>query len=88
VDLILADIPEGLSVPGISNPPTSIPAWNQETPEWLQPIFDFADNHLYDDGAMILFHPSRLTTKSMILDIVSVSVFMFGRSGWVLTAFT
>jgi hypothetical protein len=58
LDLILADIPEGLPVPGISNPPT---------PEWLQPIFDFADNHLHDDGAMILFHPFRLTTKSMIL---------------------
>jgi hypothetical protein len=67
VDLILADIPEGLPVPGISNPPTSIPTWNQETPEWLQPIFDFADNHLHDDGAIILFHPFRMTTKANIL---------------------
>jgi hypothetical protein len=67
VDLILADIPEGLPVLGISNPPTSIPTWNEETPEWLQPIFDFADNHLHDDGAIILFHPFRMTTKAMII---------------------
>jgi hypothetical protein len=67
LDLILADIPEGLPVPGISNPASSIPPWNQEAEEWLQPIFDFADNHLHDDGAIILFHPFRMTTKAMIL---------------------
>jgi hypothetical protein len=65
LDLILANIPEGLPAPGISNPPLSIPAWNQESKEWL--LFDFADEHLYDDGATILFHPFRMSTKSDIL---------------------
>ena len=82
LDLILADIPEGLPVPGISNPPTSIPAWNQETHEWLQPIFDFADNHLHDDGAIILFHPFRMTTKAMILGYCECFGFQVRKEWW------
>ena len=67
LDLIFADIPEGLPVVGISNPPSSILAWNQESKEWLQPLFDFADEHMHNDGAIILFHPFRMSTKSNIL---------------------
>ena len=67
LDLILADIPEGLHVLGISNPLSSIPAWNQESKEWLQPLFDFVNEHLYDDQAIILFHPFRMSPKSNIL---------------------
>jgi hypothetical protein len=82
LDLILADIPEGLPVPGISNPPTSIPTWNQEADEWLQPIFDFADNHLHDDGAIILFHPFRMTTKAMILGYCECFGFHVRKEWW------
>ena len=82
LDLILADIPEGLPVPGISNPPTSIPAWNQDTHEWLQPVFDFADNHLHDDGAIILFHPFRMTTKAMILGYCECFGFQVRKEWW------
>ena len=82
LDLILADIPEGLPVPGISNPPTSIPAWNQETHEWLHPIFDFADNHLHDAGAIILFHPFRMTTKAMILGYCECFSFQVRKEWW------
>jgi hypothetical protein len=67
LDLIFTDILEGLPVPGISDPPSSIPAWNQESKEWLQPLFDFADEHLHDDGAIVLFHLFRMSTKSNIL---------------------
>jgi hypothetical protein len=62
--LILADIPEGLPVSGISNPASSILPWNQDVEEWLQPIFDFADNHLHDDGAIIFFPPFSNDYKS------------------------
>jgi len=67
MDLMLVDLPEGLPVPGVSNPPSFVPVWNQDPKDWLHPIFDFADQHLQDDGAMILFHPFRLSTKSSIL---------------------
>ena len=82
MDLILADIPEGLPVPGISNPSTAIPTWNQETHEWLQPIFDFADNHVHDDGAIILFHPFRMTTKAMILGYCECFGFQVRKEWW------
>ncbi len=29
LDLIIADIPEGLPVPSISNPPSTLPVWNE-----------------------------------------------------------
>ena len=81
LDLILADIPEGQSIPGISNPPSSIPAWNQQSKEWLQPLFDFADEHLHDDGAIILFHPFRMSTKSNILGYCKSYGFAIRKSG-------
>ena len=67
VDLMIVDMPEGLPVPGISILSTSIPQWNFEPKDWLQPIFDFADQHLQDDGAIIIIYPFRLVTKSNIL---------------------
>lgn len=67
VDLILVDMPEGLPVLGNSVPPTSIPPWNMDSKEWLQPIFDFTDQHLHDDGALIIIHPFYIGTKSNIL---------------------
>ncbi len=82
LDLILADIPEGLPVPGISDPPSSIPAWNQESKEWLQPLFDFADEHLQDDGAIILFHPFRVSTKSNILGYCKSYGFTIRKEWW------
>ena len=66
VDLMIVDMPEGLPVLGISIPSTSIPQWNFEPKDWLQPIFDFADQHLQDDGAIIIMYPFRLVTKSNI----------------------
>jgi hypothetical protein len=82
LDFILADIPEGLPVPGISNPPSSIPAWNQESKESLHPLFDFADEHLHDDGAIILFHPFRMSTKSNILVYCKSYGFAIRKEWW------
>ena len=67
VDLILVDIPENLPVPTISDPPGQIPPRNVAEDDWLDPIFDFADNHLVDDGAIIIVHPYRQSTKANIL---------------------
>jgi len=41
VDLIIVDVPEGLPVPTVSNPPGSIPKWNQFSLVEVQAIFDF-----------------------------------------------
>ena len=82
VDLIIADLPENLPVPGVSDPPRSIPAWNEGASDWLQSIFDFAENHLHDDGAMILFHPFRATTKSEILGYCDVYGMKVRKEWW------
>jgi hypothetical protein len=82
VDLILVDQPEGLPVPGISNPISSVPLWNQDSKEWLEPIFDFADQHLQDDGAFIILHPFRLSTKSNILGYCKSYGFEIRKEWW------
>ncbi len=60
-------MPENLPVPTISDPPGQIPPWNAAEDDWLDPIFDFADNYLVDDGAIIIVHPYRQSTKANIL---------------------
>jgi hypothetical protein len=65
-DLILVDMPEGLPVPGVSNPESSIPSWNALPDSWLQPIFEYADYHLHDDGAFIVIHPQSSAAKTSI----------------------
>lgn len=82
VDLMVVDMPEGLPVPGISVPPTAIPPWNQDCKEWLQPVFDFADQHLHDDGALIIFHPFRTSTKSNILGYCKTYGFEVRKEWW------
>ncbi len=82
MDLIIADLPEGLPVPGISNPPSYVPAWNIESEDWFQTIFDFADHHLQDDGAIILFHPFRMSAKSNILGYCSTYGFAVRKEWW------
>ena len=63
LDLIFAYLPMSLRVPRILNLPSSIPTWNIESKVWLETVFDFAEYHLQDDGAIILFHPFWATTK-------------------------
>ena len=82
VDLILVDQPEGLPVPGISNPLSAVPLWNQDSKEWLEPIFDFADQHLQDGGALIIIHPFRLSTKSNILGYCKSYGFEIRKEWW------
>ena len=56
-DLVIADIPENLPVPNVSDPSYSVPSWNALDSDFLGELFDFADEILHDDGALLLFHP-------------------------------
>jgi hypothetical protein len=56
-DLVIADIPENLFVPNVSDPFYSVPSWNALDSDFLGELFDFADEILHDDGALLLFHP-------------------------------
>jgi hypothetical protein len=55
-DLFIADMPDGLPVPNISTPRTSVPMWNLLRENWAEPIFEFARDVLQDDGAILLFY--------------------------------
>jgi hypothetical protein len=57
VDLIIVEYPDGLRVPGVSDPPTQIPHWNREIPNFLAYMISFATVYLHDDGAFLLFYP-------------------------------
>ena len=70
VDLMIADVSEGLHVPTVSAPLGPIPQWNHFDPhsQWLSPIFDFAQEYLADSGGLLLMYPApSLPHKSEIL---------------------
>ena len=56
-DLVIADLPENLPVPNVSDPSYNVPSWNALDSDFLDELFDFADEILHDDGALLLFHP-------------------------------
>jgi hypothetical protein len=56
VDLMIVDVPEGLPVPIVSSPPTSVPVWNSADESFLPLMFDFGSSLVHDNGALLLFH--------------------------------
>jgi hypothetical protein len=66
VDLMIVDIPEGLSVPMVSSPPTSTPGWNFVDPNFLPLLFDFGSSLIHDNGTLLLFHKDDLKFKADI----------------------
>ena len=57
VDLVIVDIPENLPMPNVSKPTCSVPSQNALDIDFLGEFFDFADEIIHDDGALLLFHP-------------------------------
>jgi hypothetical protein len=55
IDLVIANLPEGLPVPTVSVPSSVLPTWNEKSDDYLQELFDFADEILHDNGVLQLF---------------------------------
>ena len=55
-DLVIADISNNLHVHNVSNPSYSLPSWNALDTDFLGELFDFADEIMLHDGALLLFH--------------------------------
>jgi hypothetical protein len=66
VDLMIVDIPEGLPVPMVSSPPTSILRWNSADPNFLPLVFDFGSSLIHDNGTLLPFHKDDLKFKADI----------------------
>ena len=66
VDLIIVDILEGLPVPIVSSPPTSVPVWNSADESFLPFVFDFGNSLVHDNGTILFFHKNDLKLRANI----------------------
>jgi hypothetical protein len=66
VDLVIAEYPDGLPDPGLSNPPSKVPTWNAFHPKFLQVMMSFMVQYLHDDAAFLLFYLDSVAVKKEI----------------------
>ena len=60
VDLMIMDIPEGLPIPTVASPASSVPEWNKLLDRFMETIFEIASGLVHDNGVLLLFHPDDL----------------------------
>ena len=60
LDLIIGDVPDGLLDLEICNDEDDVPSWNELNGNWTVLIFEFAQNFLQENGAILLFQPDIL----------------------------
>jgi hypothetical protein len=63
---MIVDIPEGLSIPMVSSPPTSVPDWNSDDKNFLAMVFDMGSSLVHDNGVLLLFHKDDLKLRADI----------------------
>lgn len=80
IDLIFADAPENLPVPGVS--PTEIPSWNKREENYFDLLFCFADYHLTDIGTILLMHPKDRRIERILDARAPVYDFRLVRDWW------
>jgi hypothetical protein len=84
LDLIIVDIPENLPVPGISVGSSTIPSWNIRPENFVDTIFEFADNYIHDNAALLLFHANDRELQLEIEDCASTYDFKLLMDWWAL----
>jgi hypothetical protein len=63
---MIVDILEGLPIPMVSSPPTSVPEWNSDDKNFLPMVFDIASFLVHDNGVLLLFHKDDLKLRAHI----------------------
>jgi hypothetical protein len=66
IDLMIANIPEGLPIPMVSSPPTSVPEWNFDDKNFLAMVFDIGSSLVHDNRVLLLFHKDDLKLRADI----------------------
>jgi hypothetical protein len=66
IDLMIVDIPEGLPVPMVSSPPTTVPNWNSDDKNFLAMVFDMGSSLVHNNGVLLLFHKDDLKLRADI----------------------
>ena len=57
---MIMDVPEGLLVPMVFDPTSSIPECNKLPERFEETISEFASGLVYDKSVLLLFHPDDL----------------------------
>ena len=70
VDLIIAEYPDGLLVPGVSESVEQIPNWNKHIQNFIKFTIGFCQGYLHDDGALLLFYPDSVQIKKEVLSFL------------------
>ena len=70
VDLVIAEYPDGLAVPGVSEFPGQVPHWNKQVQNFIKFTIGFCQGYLHDDGALLLFYPDSVQIKKEILSFL------------------
>jgi hypothetical protein len=66
IDLMIVDIPEGLPIPMVSSPSTTVPDWNSDDKNFLAMVFDMGSSLVHDNGVLLLFHKDELKLRADI----------------------
>ena len=66
LDLLFADVPENLCVPGISSSLLDVPEWNKRSSTYFEVLFAFANANLHDNGVLIFSHAADLDVSRSI----------------------
>jgi hypothetical protein len=61
---MIVDIPEGLPVPMVSSPPTSVPEWNSDDKNFMAMLFDMGSSLVHDNGMLLFFHKDDLELRA------------------------
>ena len=64
VDLIIAEYPDGLPVPG------QVPTWNKQIQNFIKFIIGFCQGYLHDDRALLIFYPDSVQIKKEVLSFL------------------
>jgi hypothetical protein len=67
VDLIIAEYPDGLPVPGVSEFPAQVPTWNKHVHNFIKFTIGFCQGYLHDDGTLLLFILDNVQIKKEVL---------------------
>jgi hypothetical protein len=60
---MIVDIPEGLPIPMVSSPPTSVPEWNFNDKNFMAMVSDFGSSFINNNGVLLLFHQDNLKLR-------------------------
>jgi hypothetical protein len=63
---MIVDIPEGLPVPMVSSPPTSVLEWNSDDKNFLAMVFDIGSSLVHDIGMLLFFYKDDLKLRADI----------------------